>query len=130
MVKDHRGEIRLVNTGPFAAIAATLGLLGAILLAAGLSRGSRLRPLGPAMPAGVLAPGTARLWICVTPASYCSSPPRPTGEPCTCLDPWNGWVAGRVWTDRSPASSKSGPWPSRPSPEAEEPPASTRLETP
>ena len=58
-----------MNTGPFAAIAATLGLLGAILLGAALSRGSRWRPLGPAAPPGVVAPGPARLWICVTPAS-------------------------------------------------------------
>ncbi len=118
-----------MNTGPFAAVAATSALLGTILLAAGLSRGPPLRPTGPDPPRAAV-PGPARLWVCVTPARYCSSPPRPTGEPCTCSDPWEGWVAGRVWTDRSPAPPASVGWPSRPPPEPEEPAGSTWIEAP
>jgi hypothetical protein len=118
-----------VTIAPFAAIAATLGLLGTIVLAAGLSRGPPLRPTGPDPPPAA-APGAARLWVCVTPSGYCSSPPRPLDEPCTCLDPWEGWVAGRVWTDRSPAPPETGHWPSRPSPESEEPAGSTWIAAP
>lgn len=118
-----------MTTGPFAALAATLGLLGTIATGAWLARGPPLHPIGrePARPA---AGAPARLWVCVTPDTYCSTPPRPTGEPCTCPDPWKGWVPGQVRTDRSPAPPTSPDWPSRPVYEPEEPPPSTWLDAP
>lgn len=112
-----------MTTGPLAAIAATLGLLGALVALAGLSRGPPLRPRAPeASPPSAAGGGPARFWACVSPTGYCSSPPRPLGEPCTCLDPWQGWRAGRVRTDRPTAPDRRETWPSRAPAEDPEPP--------
>ncbi|BCX18158.1 MAG: hypothetical protein KatS3mg117_1840 [Geminicoccaceae bacterium] len=118
-----------MRTGPLAALAATLGLLATIAAGAWLARGPPLHPIGrePARPA---AGAPARVWVCVTPAAYCSSPPQPTGEPCTCPDPWEGSVAGRVRTDRSPAPGTNPAWPSRQAPGSQDPSPAQRSAAP
>lgn len=97
--------------GLLLSIALTTALLGILGLATFLSRGPPLRPFDPA-PA-VTAAGPATLWVCVTPSGHCASPPRPRGEPCSCLETWHGWRPGRV--DADPVTKVPlEAWPSRP----------------
>ncbi len=117
-----------MTIGLLGALAATVAALGAVVLAAGLSRAPPQRPGAAARPTSLLEAGTPHLWVCVTPESYCASPPRPVAEPCTCLDPWDGWVPGRVRTDRTARPGTPGRWPSRPPADSEkEPPGSPLL---
>lgn len=119
-----------MTIGLLGAFAATAAALGAILLAAGLSRAPPQRPATASGPTSILEPGVPRLWVCVTPASYCTSPPRPVDEPCACLDPWHGWEPGRVRTDRTARSGAPESWPSRPPADPEDEPSGTWLLAP
>lgn len=110
-------------TSILAAVAATGGVLAVLLIASGLSRAPPLRPLRSSPSVLDTGDGATRLWVCVTPATYCSSPPRPAGEPCTCLDPWQGWQPGRVRTEHATAPSEPLGWPSRAEEEEPGPPA-------
>jgi hypothetical protein len=118
-----------VTIGLLGAFAATVAALGAIFLAAGLSRAPPLHSSTPPLAAPALVPGP-RLWVCVTQESYCTSPPRPLEEPCACLDPWQGWVPGRVRTDRATMPRTTEGWPSRPPADPEDEPTGTWLLAP
>lgn len=95
-------------------IAVTGALLGAIVVAAGLSSGPPLRSSGPAPPAAAVVTGSAPMWVCVTPGGYCLSPPRRSDEPCSCLEPWQGWQHGRVHAGPAPPRGVGQRWPARP----------------
>lgn len=64
---------------------ATVLAIAALLALAG---GARDPPSAPAAPAAS--------WTCVTDRGYCTTPPAPRLEPCTCADLLHGLLPGRV----------------------------------